>query len=84
MLVEADSLAIDGVVTHREVPFAEPCPALERIVFRTGPWRGLVPSHLVDGRAERPPGLDTEDMPGADQKVPAAIFWIDNLTTETI
>jgi hypothetical protein len=73
-------LRVDGALTHPRVPFREPAPAAERVVFRTGPWRGLVPSHLLDG-GERPPGLDTDDLSGADTRVSPVVFWIDDLAT---
>jgi hypothetical protein len=75
-------LTVDGVTTHASVPFAEPTPTLERIVFRTGPWRGLVPAHLVAAGGERPSGLDTADLAGADTRLPPTVFWVDDLTIE--
>jgi hypothetical protein len=73
-------LRVDEQLTHTCVPFREPAPVVERVVFRTGPWRGLVPSHLLDG-GERPAGLDTDDLAFTDERVPPVVFWIDDLAT---
>lgn len=75
------SLRLDGATVHDSVPFTEPTETVERIVFRTGPWRGLVPPRLVDSGGERPSGLDTEDVPGPDRPVAPSVFWIDDLST---
>lgn len=76
------SLHIDGVLIQEKIPFTEQTPNLERIVFRTGPWNGFVPSQLIEvSRIERPSGLDYEDLPGADTPVAPTVLWIDDLTT---
>lgn len=74
-------LKLDGVVVRADIPFTEKTESLERIVFRTGPWRGLVPGHLVDGNAERPTGFDTEDLPGSERRCAPVVFWIDDVKT---
>jgi len=53
---------------------------LERLVFRTGPWRADVRPLVVDGSPDNP-GLYFEDAPGADRKVPLSIFLIDDIRT---
>lgn len=78
---QAYTLKLDGAVVQADIPFTEKTESLERIVFRTGPWRGLVPSQLVDGAPERPTGYDTEDIPGSALRSPLQVFWIDDLTT---
>jgi hypothetical protein len=75
------ALKLDGVVVRADIPFTEKTDALERIVFRTGPWRGLVPAQLVDGSPERPTGYDTEDIPGSALRSAPLVFWIDDLST---
>jgi hypothetical protein len=66
--------------TRKRIPFAEKAQTLERLVFRTGPWRGDVRPAFVDGQPATL-GLDQEDLPGADQKVPPSIYLIDDVTT---
>jgi hypothetical protein len=53
---------------------------VERLVFRTGSWRGDVRPLIVDGTPNNP-GLYMEDLPGADHKVPVSIFGIDDVRT---
>jgi hypothetical protein len=73
------TLRVDGTVFQTDIPFTEPTPSFERIVFRTGPYRGLVASVLLEEGGERPSGLDTEDLPGADERVAPSVYWIDDL-----
>lgn len=76
------TLRVDGSTVEEEIPFTEQTPNLERIVFRTGSWNGLVPPHLLEAEnIERPGGLDYDDLPGADMPVSPTVFWIDDLTT---
>ena len=76
------TLRIDGTIVRAGIAFAEPAPLLERIVFRTGPWRGRVPAHLVDG--DKAATFAGEDLPDADAPMPATVFWIDELTAEAL
>lgn len=72
-------LAVDGAWVRRDVPFAQPVDALERLVFRTGPWRGDVDPAIVDGEPATP-GLFIEDRPGADEKTAPSVFLVDDVT----
>jgi hypothetical protein len=72
-------LSVNGE-TRKKIPFAEKVETLERMVFRTGPWRGDVRAAIVDGQPATL-GLDQEDLPGADQKVPPSIYLIDDVKT---
>ena len=74
-------LFVDGAPAVEDIPFAEQVDVLERIVFRTGPYRGMVPPQIATEGAPKATGLDCEDLPGADEKTPQCRFWIDNLTT---
>ena len=73
-------LAINGDWVRKAVKFAEKVDSLERLVFRTGPYRGDVRAILVDG-GPRPSGLYTEDLPGADKKDPPSVFLLDDVKT---
>jgi hypothetical protein len=73
-------LAVDGKWAKRNVPFAMKVDTLDRLVFRTGPWRADVRPLVVDGSPDNP-GLYFEDAPGADRKVPLSIFLIDDIRT---
>jgi hypothetical protein len=45
--------------------FTDPVATVERLSFRTGPWRDR--------------GFGGRDLPGADQKVAAASFLVDDV-----
>jgi hypothetical protein len=76
------AVRLDGLVVAAAVAFAEPAPALERIVFRTGPWRGMVPATDVDGMRAKQELIDGADLVG-DTKVAPAVFRVGGLTTTT-
>ena len=58
--------------------FAEKAETVERIVFRTGPWRGDVRAIFVEGE-HATLGYTSEDLPGADQRVPLSIYLVDDV-----
>ena len=60
--------------------FAEQAETVERLVFRTGPYRGDVRAIFVEGE-HATLGFTSEDLPGADQRVPLSIYLIDDLKT---
>jgi hypothetical protein len=78
---QAYALKVNGKVVREGIPFTEQTDSLERIVFRTGPYRGLVPSYLITDGGERPSGLEFSDLPGADQPVAPSVYWIDDLNS---
>jgi hypothetical protein len=55
-------------------------PSVERMVFRTGSWRSDVRQLLLEGEPDAP-GLETEDLAAAGEKVPRSVFWIDDVRT---
>ncbi|TFG50514.1 MAG: exo-alpha-sialidase [Candidatus Brocadiia bacterium] len=72
---------LNGKTVYEEVSFDEMVNNVERIVFRTGPYRGLVDSQIVDNEP-RPSGLFREDAAGAGEKVEATIVMIDDVKTK--
>ncbi|HUW19863.1 MAG TPA: hypothetical protein VMW16_11230 [Sedimentisphaerales bacterium] len=74
-------LYLDGERVRKGIEFAEKVESLERLVFRTGPWRADVRPLTVD-RAPGAKGLHVEDAPGADHKVPLSIYLLDDVRTE--
>jgi len=74
-------IALNGDWVRKDIDFGEKVGSLERMVFRTGPYRNDVRSLIVDAEP-RPSGLYTEDKPGADKKDPASIILIDDVKTE--
>jgi len=73
-------LTLNGNVVGREVKFAETVETVERLVFRTGPYRGDVRAIFVEGE-HATLGYTSEDRGGADQRVPLSVYWIDNVKT---
>ena len=74
------SLALDGKTVSTRMRFAEKVETVERLVFRTGPWRGDVRAAFAEGE-HGTPGFSQGDLPGADQRVPLSLYWIDDLRT---
>jgi len=74
-------LAVDGQWVRKSIPFAEKVGSLERMVFRTGPYRGDVRSLIVDSEP-RPSGLYVEDLPGSEEKVEPTVFLLDDVRTQ--
>jgi hypothetical protein len=64
----------------RQIAFAEKVESVERLVFRTGPWRGDVRPAILDGQPKTL-GLDEEDLPGAEARSPASVYLIDDVRT---
>jgi hypothetical protein len=77
-------LIVDGEKVISEIPFAEKVSSLERIVFRSGPYRGFVPPEHVDDAMPKPAGLESEDLPGSEEKAPLCVYWIDDVNIQTV
>ncbi len=77
-------VSVNGKPVGGSVPFAERVESVERIVFRTGPYRGFVPPAIEKEGVPKPAGLDNEDLPGADEKAPLCRYWIDDLATAAL
>lgn len=73
-------LAVNGKWVKRNIDFAKKAETLERLVFRTGPWRSDVRPLIMD-REPGDTGLYLEDLPGADYKVALSIYLIDDVKT---
>jgi hypothetical protein len=71
-------LSIDGEWVRRGVPFPARVDTFQRLVFRTGPWRGDVRGLILD-REPATQGLYHEDLPGAGDKVPLSLFLVDDV-----
>jgi len=82
--VQSYAVEVNGRLVAENIPFAEKVDDLERIVFRTGPYRGFVPPEQVDDAMPKPAGLESEDQPGSEQKSPSIVFWLDDVKTSTL
>jgi len=71
---------LDDVLIKTDIEFEENVAGLNRLIFRTGPWRGDVRQFILNGEPGNP-GLYQEDLPGAGDKMPESVFLIDNVGT---
>jgi len=71
---------LNGIRVRENIAFNADVQTLERMVFRTGSWRSDVRQFLLEGQPNGP-GLDSEDLAGAGEKVTKSTFWIDNVST---
>ncbi len=67
------SLWLNDRLLIQDAELAEAVKSVERVSFRTGEYRDL-PNRKTPNEDPEPP------LPGADDKVPAAIFYIDDLS----
>ncbi len=74
---------LDGVHRLEDIEFANPVEAVQRIVFRTGPWRMDVRPFLIPG-APGNNGLFQEDLPGMDFKSNLTEYFIDDVKTSSL
>lgn len=65
------TISINGNAILKEAPLADNADTVERICFRTGPFRD-VPTRQTDNEAPHPP------LPGADDPVTPAVFYINS------
>jgi hypothetical protein len=80
---ESYSVSIDGQVIHADLDLEENPESIEKLVFRTGPWRMDVRHFIMDKGEPGAPGVWDGDYPAADTKVNASIYLIDDLKTES-
>ena len=71
---------LNGKVVREGIELDINVITLEHMVFRTGSWRADVRQYFIK-REPSAPGLDSEDLPAAGEKVPQSVFWIDNVIT---
>jgi hypothetical protein len=69
------SLEIDGEIVVENAQLAEGIKSVERLSFRTGPYRDL-PHRKTPNEDPEPP------LPGADDKEPLGVFLIDEVTVK--
>lgn len=74
---------IDGRVAFAEVKLQHAVAGLQRIEFRSGAWRQDVPWPIHQGEPGSP-GVYREDLPGADDPVAEAVYYIDDVRTSAL
>lgn len=77
------TVKLNGKRYPKEIPLNDRTISkhVERIVFRTGPFRNYVPTEDADYGIARQAGFYSEDLPGSDTKSPLIIFNIDDIKT---
>ena len=73
-------LWLNGDKVRENIEFDIDASSLERMVFRTGSWRSDVRQFILNGQPHGP-GMDTENLAGAGEKVAKSVFWLDNVKT---
>ena len=58
--------------------------SVERIVFRTGPYRGYTDALFAEQGAPSAGALTIEDLPASGTKVASCVYWIDNVKINKI
>jgi hypothetical protein len=76
------ALYVDGKEIHDDIEFArtDKVASVERLVFRTGPWRGDVRQFTLEGEPATK-AIFVEDLYGTDDKSPVSIYLIDDVKT---
>lgn len=76
------SVRIDDEWIHKDLELQNDPETIDRLVFRTGPWRMDVRHFIMEDGEPGAPGVWIGDKPGAETKVPAGIYLIDDIRTE--
>lgn len=79
---ESYSVSMDGRLVHKSLDLEEEPDSVERLVFRTGPWRMDVRQFIMDEGEPGAPGVWDADRPGADSRVETSTYLIDDIRTE--
>jgi hypothetical protein len=83
LLLDSDkqsyTMTLNGEQLDGDIPFAVEVEALQRIVFRTGPYRGEIPPVILNESTTDPAGINTEDIPGTESRAAAAVYLIDDI-----
>jgi hypothetical protein len=73
---------VNGKVVHEKIELGTDLRDVERILIRTGTYRGHVPADVADHGIDRQSGFFSEDLPGADLKAPLIEFDLDDFITK--
>lgn len=74
-------VTVNGILYPDPIKFGESADVVERIVFRTGPYRNYIPAQVIENGIGSQSGFDLDDQPGADVKAPLIILNIDDIKT---
>jgi hypothetical protein len=84
--VEKGSYSVyqDEKLVKEKIELAVPVTSVERLVVRTGPFRGYTDAQLAKNGPPGAGGTTIEDLPGADTKVPVNIYGLDDVRIRKI
>jgi hypothetical protein len=73
-------------LVRENIPFANDVDvsSVERIVFRTGPYRGYTDALFAEQGAPSAGALTIEDLPASGTKAAPCVYWIDNIKINKI
>jgi hypothetical protein len=88
LLLDSDkqsyAMSVNGKAFGEHIPFASKVDALQRLVFRTGPYRGEIQPVILNESTTDPAGINTEDIPGSEAKASPAVYLIDDILIEKL
>jgi len=79
------SLYVNGKEIHDDIEFArtDEVQSVERLVLRTGPWRGDVRQFMMEGEPATK-AIFVEDLYGTDDRSPLSVYLIDDVKTSAL
>ncbi|MCB0729542.1 MAG: exo-alpha-sialidase [Ignavibacteriae bacterium] len=72
---------LNGKKLEEKIEFADQVDNVERITFSTGPYRNYVDHKEMEFGAPAQTGMNYESLPAGGEKIPASIYFIDDLIT---
>ncbi len=75
-------MKVNGEKLGDAIPFAVEVDALQRLVLRTGPYRGEIPPVILNEATTDPAGINTEDVPGTGVKAAPAVYLVDDIVVK--
>ena len=76
------NISVNGKPYGQALQLYDKTEDVQRIVFRTGPYRNYVDASIAENGTPKTAGLDTEDLPGSGVKAPLCEYLLDNLVTK--
>jgi hypothetical protein len=74
----------NGELVRKGMGLATKVSSINKIVFRTGPYRGYTNAQISTIGQAGTTGTDVEDLAGADEKVAAIVYGIDDISIKKI
>lgn len=75
---------VNGKVSRQNIELATKVTEVDKIIFRTGPYRGYTDAQLATVGPPGTTGTNVEDLPGAEDKIPAIVYGLDDVNIKKI